>query len=307
MRWWQILGVVSITIGVILGWPSEPTGDEGAAKSVESTASRVRSQGVPLTGSAEARAKLMEVVSGRRKVPDWSKNLPAWRRYHKDTRAWIDALSLEDCLVLIEEAEAGRRGGFLDQLYIRRAFLDPEGAMETVAGDPSKLRRKGKLHLLCWALRGWARRSPADAWSHFNQWTRDDGYNPIRESGEATEITRDVFAHWVKVDRAAAFEHLLEIEAREFEGASCSYYKGLQGLVDYSVEASKLERLLKNDDFSLVWGAVGETANQTLSLFLATKWIESDAGAALEWWQTRDWNGVKWNEVEKRNPIGLAF
>ena len=123
---------------VIVGWqrsqrdqpPQSPPRDANAQRESRRPSDRIT--------SSEARANLHAVLTGQRPAPD-SSNWPARRQYYKDTQEWVDALTLDDCVELIDETEGSSQfHQLIHKLYIRYGTLDPEGAIQRVGGRPAR-------------------------------------------------------------------------------------------------------------------------------------------------------------------------
>jgi hypothetical protein len=255
----------------------------------QSASSRVRHR---LT-SSEARENLSAVLSGRRKAPDMSDSkLAARMQYYNDIREWIAALSLADCVMLIDGIESdGNEYDLIYKLYIRHGELDPKGALQRIGGDPPEIWREPvKLDKLCCVLQGWARVDPKSAWDYFERWRLENGSNIIRNSGLTGDVAYEVFCAWVNQDSKTAFANLLNVHPKELLRAGQGYYFNLPRDSDFPAEARKLDHLIdyKQQEVTLPT-AMGEIP-YFWQLSLCTKWANRDPDSASEWWLNKNGN-----------------
>ena len=261
----------------------------------------------PRLTSSDARELLLAVLTGQRKEPGLADGWSARKRCYIETQAWIDALSLEDCVALIDAMEkAGMFHRLIGNLYIRYGELDFRGGLSRVGGDPPDLGRDlHKLALLCDCLQGWARVSPAEAWNYFERWTSEDGRNLIHQAGESRFIAHEVFKNLAAHDPESAFNMLSHIHREDFEMGARGYYRGLARSADFPSEAGKLERLIESKLAAneILWSTGDEGPNHQLSLALATKWADRDPKSAAAWWLTRQESADLDSDASEENKI----
>jgi hypothetical protein len=280
-----ILVITSVVIGLRSNRLETQNAEAGGEPRRQSASSRVRHR---LT-SSEARENLSAVLSGRRKAPDMSDSkLAARMQYYNDTSQWIAALSLADCVMLIDGIESdGEEYDLIYKLYIRHGELDPKGALQRIGGDPPDIWSKPvKLDKLRSVLRGCARVDPKSAWDYFERWRLEDGSNLIRTSGSTGDVAYEVFCAWVNQDSKTAFTNLLNVHPIELERAGQGYYWNLPRDSDFPAEARNLEHLIdykKQREELLLTTEKGESI-YWWRLSLCTKWANRDPDSASEWW-----------------------
>lgn len=271
-------------------------------------ATRMRSSRADLLlASAEARRQLALVLYRQHPAPD--STIVGWdpmMRYWTAVRRWVADLTLDDCLALIESVE--RNNGypsFRRDLYARYGELAGRaGISEREAGLRNALQQKANGNpaspdvlaaAMCHIMTGWSKNAPAEVWQYLRSWNQPAGDNGLRTCGEARFMVQDLFQNWATRDHHQAFDALSAVTAEDFESASSGYYLGLPAHADFAAEAGRLDQLirLKTADGQLRWNS-GEGhqddrgADYFLSRSLATRWVDRDPDAAIQWWNTRD-------------------
>lgn len=265
--------------------------------------------------SSEARANLQAVLTGQRQAPHDS-NGNASLQYHKETQAWLDALSLTDCVGLLDEMERSARfHDLMHKLYFHYGSLDHDGALRRLGGDPPTLRATDSLKLafLSDCIQGWGKSSPAEAWAYFVRGTTEKGDNPIRDAGEADRIPYEVFKSWAALDASGAFATFRGIPIEDLIWGARGYMEGLPANADFRSVASDWENLSgsRRDVLNLLGPVENETQHFKLSLTLATKWMDRDVEAASVWWLSQDKSGksdavVSAEQIEKHKAYWIG-
>ena len=237
----------------------------------------------PLSESQIARRNLEEVLSGKRKEPDYQ-NYEASTRYWDLTQKWLADLSLSDCIGLIEFCETPRRyHHLLDRLYERYGELDHKSAFDRIDKDSTR-HASLKSAQISYVIIGWGRVQPAEAWAY----TTDLDKEKVLRENNYRDIASEIFGSWVKLDPDQAHQHLLKTEGDSFYAGSTAYYYGLPQTADFRKEASKMEDAIKNqryfsgdeiNHYGVEWSAQVMSSSQ-----FASSWASVDADAAIAWW-----------------------
>lgn len=237
----------------------------------------------PLSESQIARRNLEEVLSGKRKEPDYQ-NYEASTRYWDLTQKWLADLSLSDCIGLIEFCETPRRyHHLLDRLYERYGELDHKSAFDRIDKDSTR-HASLKSAQISYVIIGWGRVQPAEAWAY----TTDLDKEKVLRENNYRDIASEIFGSWVKLDPDQAHQHLLKTEGDSFSAGSAAYYYGLPQTADFRKEASKMEDAIKNqryfsgdeiNHYGVEWSAQVMSSSQ-----FASSWASVDADAAIAWW-----------------------
>ena len=260
-----------------------------------------------LLASAEARRQLALVIYRQHPAPDFI--VVGWEpmmRYWTAVRSWVADLTLVDCLALIESVEKDKvYPSFRRDLYARYGELAGRAGIEQrEVGLRNALQQKADGNpaspdvlaaAICHIMTGWSKNAPAEVWQYFRSWDQPQGDNGLRSCGEVKFMVQDLFQNWAARDHHQAFDALLAVTAEDFESASAGYYLGLPATADFAAEAGRLDQLirLKTAQNQLRWNYGeghddGRGADYFLSRGLATRWVDRDPDAAIQWWNTRD-------------------
>jgi hypothetical protein len=237
----------------------------------------------PLSESQIARRNLEEVLSRKRKEPDYQ-NYEAHTRYWNLTQKWLADLSLSDCIGLIEFCETPRRyHNLLDRLYERYGELDHKSAFDRIDKDNTR-DASLKSAQISYVIIGWGQVQPAEAWAY----TTDLDKEKVLRENNYRDIASEIFGSWVKLDPDQAHQHLLKTEGDSFSAGSAAYYYGLPQTADFRKEASKMEDAIKNqryfsgneiNHYGVQWSELVMASSQ-----FASSWASVDADAAIAWW-----------------------
>lgn len=290
-----LLAIAALIAGIFL-IPDE-RGHREAASNKETVSSRKSTR---LT-SEQAREELLQLLNGVRKRPD-TNDWMALERYYNATREWIDALSRDDCLALLDHSEAsGNSHDIEHKLYRRLGELDPAQALERIA-ERIESRSYG-LALQCDVLQGWGKVAPREAWNHFLSLDQGNLGHPLRATGESREIASAVFDSWAKLNPAEAFESLITVPPEDFRAASTAYYNGLPPSADFEIEAEKLGSMLGLDQekphYFSHWDAEDWPPVYGLPLLLASRWADQQPDKAVKWWLETDGKRDQWDSEKE--------
>ncbi len=259
---------------------------EHRSESAPPVAPEKSAKGGERLSSKEARDKLARLLDGSLKEPSGKEGIEAHSRYYKTTSTWIEALSLTDCVALIDSADEAKSPSLiLEKLYRFYGELAPQAAMKRLSGEASTPPREGTLHFQLYAevIRGWGHKEPAKAWAYYLGLGYENGGNPFLQF---RDIWWEAFDVWSKEDPDEAYKAMFSAPRFEIQHASIGYYRGLPEKADFPKEAARLESLLAESKNSerMVWSTPDWPPEQALPLLLTRKWADRDPEAALAWW-----------------------
>jgi hypothetical protein len=263
---------------------------------------------VKLSQSQVARNSIIEVLDGKRKVPQSSD--ASAMRYYKLRQEWVDALDLSDCIALIDKSEGTQlEGEFREKLYIQYGRLDHQSALQRVEKMVFKDKTM-KILLISNITEGWGSVYPEEAWQFFDEKIKSGALLDMKFD----RVSQVIFEAWARKNSEEAYQNLMKTKGEYLWSGAIGFYWGLPDTVNFPEEAIRLEEAISAHKFLsgshwLMNSGREWNSQETLAADFASKWANKDMDAAIQWWLKLDDTKVEDKDIDKRRVyrIGLLF